>query len=338
MDGPRRGRGATLTLSYQVRINPGAGGVTIRNSISGTGDVAPEACSPAVPCVVVHSTAATPYVSKTLLAGPTRDGATGEWTVRYRILVINPAVGEAAYDVSDTLGFAPGIDIRSAAITASPPGAVLASPAWNGGSNTTIATGVALPGGATHMYDVSVVAFVPLNTPVGELGCTTNPGSAGSGLFNSASVASLGAVSTASACAPVPLLLQVAKVWVIDGTEYPDGTQPSGYSAEPTLDGGDREWSTLYDGYQPGVTVAIAEQVTVPDGCLNTSTGVGPRRLERAFTAVTVTNTVDCFSLPDTGWRGRWIVGIATMLILAGAVALVVSRRRASQQSGCTTA
>ena len=31
--------GATLTLTYQVRINGGAGGVTIRNSVSGTGDV-----------------------------------------------------------------------------------------------------------------------------------------------------------------------------------------------------------------------------------------------------------------------------------------------------------
>ena len=98
---------------------------------------------------------------------------------------------------------------------------------------------MALPRRATHTYDVSVVVFVPLDTPVGVLGCTTNPAAAGSGLFNAARVASLGAVSTDSACAPVRLLLQVAKRWVIDGREYAEGSQPAGYSAQLTLDGGD---------------------------------------------------------------------------------------------------
>ena len=68
--------------------------------------------------------------------------------------------------------------------------------------------------------------------------------------------------------------------------------------------------------------------MTVPDGCTNTSTGVGPRRLEPAFTSATVTNTVNCFSLPDTGWIGQWTVGPAVLLILAGAVVLVLSRHR----------
>jgi hypothetical protein len=174
------------------------------------------------------------------------------------------------------------------------------------------------------------VVFVPLNTPVGVLGCTTNAASAGSGLYNAASMSSLGAVSTASACAPVPLLLTAAKVWVIDGVDYPDGSQPSGYSAQLTLDGDDGEWGGRYDGYQPGVTVALAERVAVPEGCTNTAAGIGPRRLVQAFTAATVTNTVNCFSLPRTGWRGEWILGIATMLILAGALVLVASRRRST--------
>ena len=235
----------------------------------------PDACTPAAPCVVVLSTSSTPFVGKEVPRDRSVDGQTGEWTVRYRIVATNPAGAEALYDLSDTLGFAPGLEVRSAAVTASPPGVTLASPAWNGETNVTIVTGAALPGGATHTYEVSVVVFVPLNTPVGVLGCTTNPASAGSGLFNAASMASLGAVSTASACAPVPLLLTVAKVWVIDGTEYPEGSQPSGYSAELTLDGEAGEWSGRNDGYQPGVTVAIGERVTVPDGCTNTSAGVG---------------------------------------------------------------
>ena len=215
--------GATRTLTYQIRINPGAGGASIVNHVTGTGDVTPN-CST---CEVAVSTSLTPVVTKDVLGTPTRDPRSGDWTVRYRMVVTNPdAVNAAPYDLSDTLGFAPGFVVRTATVTVAPAGVTLASPAWDGTVSTAIATGASLPAGATHTYDVAVVVSVPPPTPAAVLGCTSGPESAGSGLFNSARLASLGAVSVDSACAPVDPVVQVDKQWVIDGQSYAEGSQP----------------------------------------------------------------------------------------------------------------
>ena len=194
--------GTTLVLTYQARIDPGAVGVTITNALSTTGDVEVEPCTE---CEVGAETGVAPRITKDVIGTPVLDPASGNWIVRYRIAVTNGDVGNAApYDLSDTLGFPPGFEVRSAAITTSPAGVALATPSWNGSTVTTIVTGATVPAGATHSYDVTVAVFVPTTATVGALQCTAPIGTAGSGLFNSAQVSSLGVVVSASACGTVP--------------------------------------------------------------------------------------------------------------------------------------
>ncbi len=315
--------GATRALTYQVRVNPGAGGVTIANHVTGSGDV-PAGC---LVCEVSVATSSTPVVTKEVVGPPTRDAATGDWTVRYRMVVTNPDTANAApYDLSDTLGFAPGLTVRSAAVTAAPPGVAL-TPGWDGAANTAIATGATIPAGATHTYEITVVVAVPAVTPAGVLACTGNPDGAGAGLFNSARLTSLGAVSVASACAPVDPLVVVHKQWVIDGQTYADGSQPDGFSAALTLDGAPAAWDAVHPA-AAGQAVQVGEQATVPSGCANIPDGLGPLSTSTAVTDHTVTNHVTCAELPATGWSGQPIALVAAILSFAGLLLLTTRRRR----------
>lgn len=94
--------------------------------------------------------------------------------------------------------------------------------------------------------------------------------------------------------------VRVNKTWVIDGTTYPDGSQPNVYHAAPTVTGGSGTAPTAFGGtgtgYLYGDTVTVGETApTLPTGCSNVSSGdLGARTLAAGLNTFAITNTVSC--------------------------------------------
>jgi hypothetical protein len=106
------------------------------------------------------------------------------------------------------------------------------------------------------------------------------------------------ALSVPSTCASV----LVNKSWNIDGTTYPNGSQPSGFTATLSLTGRATpqfgvEYPTRDNGthYLAGDSVTVGETVTIPAGCTNTQGGdLGLQTLVPGKNTFAVTNTVKC--------------------------------------------
>ncbi|HEX4400206.1 MAG TPA: VWA domain-containing protein [Galbitalea sp.] len=140
-------------------------------------------------------------------------------------------------------------------------------------------------------------------------GATVTTSPAGSGSFSLSMAGDQGVSCTIYNQEPpatTPSTLEVDKIWDVDGTNYPDGTQPDGLTAGLTLDGAGAEFDTVYGGYENEPSVAIGEttQLSLP---LCTLTGsslqfnggphpLGPVTLAEGDNTATLTNTVDCTS------------------------------------------
>ncbi|HEY5882122.1 MAG TPA: isopeptide-forming domain-containing fimbrial protein, partial [Nakamurella sp.] len=305
--------GQSRTLTYQATVNSGATGVTIKNLVTATGDVPPGTCAdPAAAtiqaldddpdCSTTHTTPNPPTISKSPAGPPVFDRATGTWTVPYSIVVANPNADTAVpYTLTDNIAFPTDVPIVSGSVTSAPDGVALFDPEWNGSDQTVVAENVTLPGGASHTYQLAVVATVPLTLDQADLLCAATGSGGGSGFFNLASVSSLGTTSSDDACAPIPVMLVADKQWVIDGVAYANGDQPAGFSATLTLGGVEAVWRAVYVGFPPGSTVEVGENVVVPESCTTTSSsGTGETTVSAPLTMVTVTNVVDCKGPPPT--------------------------------------
>lgn len=119
---------------------------------------------------------------------------------------------------------------------------------------------------------------------------------------------------------PDPATVQLDKVWVVDGVTYPDGAQPSGMSARPSLTppGGGAPaavtFGTQLTGYGVGDDVTVDESTTVTaPGCTLVSsrlTAVNGTATDAALPFATVltapasryglTNVVTCATPPVT--------------------------------------
>ncbi|WP_420122595.1 DUF5979 domain-containing protein, partial [Nakamurella sp.] len=348
--------GDTLTLSYQATVNPGAGGVTLRNLVTGAGDVPPTTCAEPDPddpaCSTVHTTPDALTIVKEPNGPPAFDTASGNWTVPYRITVTNPnAAATVFYTLTDAIAFPADVTVESGTVTAAPAGVTLFDPAWNGSDRTTIAADVALPGGAAHTFDVAVVARVPLTLGGSHLSCAASGSGGGSGFLNTATITFQGTESSDDACTPIPVGLVAVKQWTIDGVAYANGNQPSGFAASLTLDAVERTWGTVYLGYQPGAAVVVGENLTLPGGCTGSSTGTGAVSLDQPLTAVRVVNVVTCSTtptptqtpnqpapgpgpypptpLPNTGFAAApWLIWGGALLVIGGLFVLLGGRRR----------
>ncbi|MFC4554388.1 vWA domain-containing protein [Georgenia faecalis] len=134
-------------------------------------------------------------------AGELVDNDDDTWTVTYRLVVDNPSdTRDLTYDISDELGFAEGVAIESA--TVSRDGTTF--PDWDGVDETTIATGVALPAGATHTYTVTVTISLTTDIDEDDRACGVNGSNAGQGLFNEVTIVSGNDEQSAEACVPIP--------------------------------------------------------------------------------------------------------------------------------------
>ncbi|NMR28151.1 hypothetical protein [Crystallibacter degradans] len=234
-------------------------------------------------------------------AGIPVPGEAGSWSIGYDITVTNTSrSSDNTYSLSDTLGFGPGVTIKSATWTRA--GGAPASGSW--ASPDTNRTTVLAPvgtvighspdGNTVHTYSVRAVVGVPAGTRAAHLDCRIDSGS-GTGLTSSVQLNGL----SAKACQPLPVTLKATNSWNINGTVYAGGSQPDGFAAELVLpDGGGEpapgKWGTVY-AYDAGTRLALGANLTLPTGCaVADSDGLG--RITKLMIAndVAVTNTIDC--------------------------------------------
>lgn len=94
--------------------------------------------------------------------------------------------------------------------------------------------------------------------------------------------------------------VKITKTWVIDGTSYADGSQPTAYSSAPTLTGGSGTAPATFGatgtGYRYGDSVTVGETTPqVPTGCVNVASGdLGSHALAGGLNTFAITNTVTC--------------------------------------------
>ena len=189
------------TMTYQVRVNADAIGVSIRNSVTGAGDVPPTDCPDDAPvddrCAVSHQTSPAPTIAKSVSSPPTLN-PDGTLTLAYDIVVTNAGGLPTTYTLTDAFAFAAGVDVVAVAAANVEPGSIATNPAFDGAAANTIAT-TSIVAGATHRYRVIVTANVGGVTRAAALDCTLDPGETGTGLLNRAQIN-----PTAEACAPIP--------------------------------------------------------------------------------------------------------------------------------------
>ncbi|KAA9147114.1 VWA domain-containing protein, partial [Microbacterium lushaniae] len=161
-----------------------------------------------------------PSVAKTVTTTE-QDPATGLWTIEYDLQVTLPPLGEdnpkglsAAYDLTDTLDFGDGIDIRSASWSGQSSGDFTFSP-----EPAVLASGTAIAAGATHTYTVRVVAAVTAAAVEG--GTTACLPDAAGGFLNTAQLTSATVETDVRACAE-PVFPEVEKTAVGEAVLDPD--------------------------------------------------------------------------------------------------------------------
>jgi hypothetical protein len=97
-----------------------------------------------------------------------------------------------------------------------------------------------------------------------------------------------------------PASVVVNKVWDIDGTTFPNGSQPTAFQAHLSLTGQtDPNFGTTFTGYQQGDSVTVGETVDtdlLPPGCTaGTPTGdIGDHTLAAGLNTYSITNPVTC--------------------------------------------
>ncbi|MFK0403004.1 SdrD B-like domain-containing protein [Microbacterium sp. NPDC090225] len=161
-------------------------------------------------------------------------------TVTYELDVINNGTAEGTYDLVDALDFGGDVEIGDVVVENVTPGEVDTNPDYDGVEDTTIASGVTLPGESTHTYRVTIDVTVATTISVVEAECTTTTTETGGGFLNEAELTVDGVTVTDKACGD------------IDVPPTDGGTTPPGGATPPT--GG----LAITGGTMVGIGVSIA--------------------------------------------------------------------------------
>lgn len=223
-------------------------------------------------------------ITKSVSEGPVPNGD-GTWTVTYDIVASNSGTADGEYDVTDRMTADGDLVIESGSVVATPDG-VSASPDWTGlgadqaSPENVIASGVNLPAGESHTYQVEVVIGIsgdaggsPIVTPCSALG-EGGPG----GLSNAAGIEHNDLTDDAEACVTIAYIT-VDKT-VSDGpTPNGDGTWTVVYDIVAENTGGAAGEYEVTDRlhFGDGITIVSAEVSTAPDGVTTSGdwTGLG---------------------------------------------------------------
>jgi len=185
-------------------------------------------------------------ITKGVSSGPTPNGD-GTWTVTYDIVATNTGAEAGVYDVRDQMTADGDLEVVSGAVTSAPDG-VTTSPTWTGlgaegAPENDIATGVTLPAGGVHTYQVEVVIGIAEGTegaPIITECSEEQPGGPG-GLSNSAEIEHNDLTDDATACITIGIV-------TVDKT----------VSSGPTPNG-DGTWTVVYDIVATHVGAADAD-------------------------------------------------------------------------------
>jgi uncharacterized repeat protein (TIGR01451 family) len=257
---------ATLPTARDCGLADGENGTGLLNVAAVSGPlVAPaeaEACAP-LPEPSID-------VTKTVSSGPTlHSGST--YDIAYRIVVTNSGGGLGEYDLEDSFEFGDGVTVVSAAIASSD--VDLSATTWNGSSTTVVVTGVALPGGSAHTFDVTVRATVAPDSSPAARDCVVGEGEDGTGLLNvvSVTVPGVAAPATDTACGSLgDPSLRVTKSVTSGPTLTTDGTYSISYRVVVDNVGDGPGTYTLVDrpGFGPAISIVSATvtsaDVTLP--------------------------------------------------------------------------
>ena len=186
----------------------------------------------------------------------------GQWQVRYEIEVVNDALFEAAYTLSDTLEFGGGIVPTGAAwFPAGNPAAGGMWAALPGDTTVVLATARPIAAGDSHTYVVVVDADAASGVVASETGqCSGADGTDGGGFLNAATLTTQDQDVTVRDCLePAAPVLEKSAVGVTDAG---DGTWHVQYVLTATNPSADQDlYYSLTDepGLAGGVGIVLAE-------------------------------------------------------------------------------
>ncbi len=213
------GAAGTVSLTYSVRVDDvlPSGVLTITNAVALDGQTPPDCAStPTTPgCAVTptRNVRLTKAVQLVTASGP------DAFEISYLITISNLGGSSATYTLMDTLGFPTiGVSFDGNARVSTVGGTL--NPALTGGLFAPVngsgvqvsASAVTLPSAAIHRYSV----VVPITLAAGGVANAVCTGTAGNGLFNSASIGAPQS-STVSACADFDLHLAKTVQLGVDG-------------------------------------------------------------------------------------------------------------------------
>ncbi|MBN0038557.1 DUF11 domain-containing protein [Cellulosimicrobium cellulans] len=223
-------------------------------------------------------------ITKTVSAGPTPNGD-GTWTVTYDIVATNDGAFEGTYEVTDRMTAEGDLEVVSGSVVTAPAG-VTPNGSWTGlgaegAAENVIASGVVLPAGGSHTYQVEVVVGiadgvtgVPVITPCSALGEGEN-----GGLSNAAGVEHNDLTDEATACVTIAFIT-VDKTISNGPTPNGDGTYTITYDIVAENVGGDAGEYDVFDrlDYGTGIDIVSADVITTPSGVTaeGSWTGLGP--------------------------------------------------------------
>ncbi len=211
-------------------------------------------------------------IAKTVSAGPTPNGD-GTWTVTYDVVATNAGAADGTYEVTDRMTADGDLEVRSGAVVTAPDG-VTPNAAWTGlgaegAPENVIASGVVLPAGGTHTYQVEVVLGIaegvegaPVITP-----CSAEPGASPGGLSNAATVEHNDLTDDATACVAIAYIV-VDKSISAGPTPNGDGTWTIVYDVVAENVGGESGEYDVFDRlhYGDGIEIVDAAVTAAPDG------------------------------------------------------------------------
>ncbi|GLZ30111.1 hypothetical protein Lesp02_23010 [Lentzea sp. NBRC 105346] len=191
--------GESATVSYIVNASePDYGNGVMRNVVTGSPGAA-------INCVVCDVTLESRVVSLSKNVVSTTPNADGSFTIVYDVTVTGAGSAPSTYDLSDELRFGAGVTVQATDVIDLSGDTV--NVGWNGGTTTSVVTGVSIDPGESDVYRMTVTATPGPATTGAATDCATDTGETGTGFRNTATVTGTGGEVTAQACAPIPRLV-----------------------------------------------------------------------------------------------------------------------------------
>ncbi|KJK44000.1 hypothetical protein UK23_31115 [Lentzea aerocolonigenes] len=254
-----------LTITAAVPAGTGTGPLTCSSDGSTAGGLLNHATATtnAIPSQA-HACTGLPSLTITHVVGTgtPKPNGDGTYTIDYDVVVTNTGGGRGQYSLTEGFDFGAGLTSTAAEVT----GPATPSASWNGTTDTTLISDLAIAPGGTHTWHITAkVTPAPDVTPA-ALVCAPDGTTAG-GLLAIADLLVGKTETTAHACAGLPLITITKTLNPAQPVENGDGSYTVGYDVVITNAGSEAGAYDLADefGFGFGIT-ATDPKVTPPTG------------------------------------------------------------------------